>query len=399
MTQSIDSTHFTFEYPDEAGYPDGVGTLTQDQTVLIGEMLADPRELGLDFTLVDDDAENTYEAIVGDTEIAAMPYTRAGDDRLVLLATSVFPEFRGQGVATELIRRVLDDVRRQHKTVTIMCPVVRTFIDRHPDYADLVDAQHPGSLGAGAMSEHEPASGEHVPTTTHAAWGAGHPRLLVVRDDERQVHEITTDVTRIGSSPDAELNLPATQPMHAMVTHDPTDEYVLQMFGAGETSLHDWRTIGTGSHDVEVLRTGAHFSTGPWRLVFARDEFADHGRPYGGRQGGEEPTSGVSRRVRTMRRCSRRRSSPTPRWMRMPRTPSSSGSSTTRRRASTSRSSEIGRSPASPTTSSEITASCCSRCRCSRSSGVAASRWSSSVRCSTRCARRAERSRTTVPWC
>ncbi|HLU63607.1 MAG TPA: GNAT family N-acetyltransferase [Protaetiibacter sp.] len=144
MTQSIDSTHFTFEYPDEAGYPDGVGTLTQDQTVLIGEMLADPRELGLDFTLVDDDAESTYEAIVGDTEIAAMPYTRAGDDRLVLLATSVFPEFRGQGVATELIRRVLDDVRRQHKTVTIMCPVVRTFIDRHPDYADLVDAQHPG---------------------------------------------------------------------------------------------------------------------------------------------------------------------------------------------------------------------------------------------------------------
>jgi predicted GNAT family acetyltransferase len=144
MTQSIDSTHFTFEYPDEAGYPDGVGTLTQDQTVLIGEMLADPRELGLDFTLVDDDAESTYEAIVGDTEVAAMPYTRAGDDRLVLLATSVFPEFRGQGVATELIRRVLDDVRRQHKTVTIMCPVVRTFIDRHPDYADLVDAQHPG---------------------------------------------------------------------------------------------------------------------------------------------------------------------------------------------------------------------------------------------------------------
>ncbi|HET8897022.1 MAG TPA: GNAT family N-acetyltransferase [Protaetiibacter sp.] len=144
MTQSIDSTHFTFGYPDEAGYPDGVGTLTQDQTVLVGEMLADPRALDLDFTLVDDDAESSYEAIVGDTEVGALPYTRVGDDRLVLLATSVFPEFRGRGVATELIRRVLDDVRRQRKTVTIMCPVVRTFIDRHPDYADLVDAQHPG---------------------------------------------------------------------------------------------------------------------------------------------------------------------------------------------------------------------------------------------------------------
>lgn len=144
MTQSIDSTHFTFEYPDEAGYPDGVGTLTQDQTVLVGEVLDDPHALGLDFALVDNDAESIFQAIVGDTEIAVLPYTRAGDHRLVLLATSVFPEFRGQGVATALIRRVLDDVRAHGKTVTIMCPVVRTFVDRNPDYADLVDPQHPG---------------------------------------------------------------------------------------------------------------------------------------------------------------------------------------------------------------------------------------------------------------
>lgn len=58
----------------------------------------------------------------------------------------MFPEFRGQGIATELILRVLDDVRAQARTVTIMCPIVRTFIDRNPDYADLVDAEHPGVI-------------------------------------------------------------------------------------------------------------------------------------------------------------------------------------------------------------------------------------------------------------
>jgi predicted GNAT family acetyltransferase len=65
-------------------------------------------------------------------------------DRIVLLGTSVYPEYRKQGVGTELIRRVLDDVRTQGKTVTVLCPVVRTFIDHNRDYADLVDPKHPG---------------------------------------------------------------------------------------------------------------------------------------------------------------------------------------------------------------------------------------------------------------
>jgi predicted GNAT family acetyltransferase len=56
----------------------------------------------------------------------------------------VFTEIRRQGVPTELIRRVLDDVRAQGKTVTIFCPIVRTFIENNPAYADLVNAEHPG---------------------------------------------------------------------------------------------------------------------------------------------------------------------------------------------------------------------------------------------------------------
>ncbi|HEY4269328.1 MAG TPA: GNAT family N-acetyltransferase [Galbitalea sp.] len=61
------------------------------------------------------------------------------------MAAAVFPEFRGQGIATELIRRVLDDVRAHGKTVTIVCPIVRTFIERNPEYTDLVSPKQPGS--------------------------------------------------------------------------------------------------------------------------------------------------------------------------------------------------------------------------------------------------------------
>jgi predicted GNAT family acetyltransferase len=127
------------------------------------------------------------------------------------------------------------------------------------------------------MSEQDVTSRQHTVTTTHAAWGAGHPRILATSEHERRLHEMTCDMTHTGSAADSDLKLSATDPLHAEVLHDTTDEYVLTMLGEGATS--------SGRH--EVLRTGAHFTAGPWQLVFVRDEFADHGRPYGGRLGGE----------------------------------------------------------------------------------------------------------------
>ncbi|WP_200213034.1 GNAT family N-acetyltransferase [Micromonospora coerulea] len=144
MTDPTEPTRYAFEYLDEAGHPDEKGTLSQDQAVLIDEVIDDPHAPAFDFQVVNDEKLGIYNAIVGDREVAGLTYNVAGDDRLVLLATSVFPEFRKQGIATELIRRVLDDVRVQGKTVTTMCPIVRTFIEHNPEYADLIDPEHPG---------------------------------------------------------------------------------------------------------------------------------------------------------------------------------------------------------------------------------------------------------------
>lgn len=140
MTEPTERTRYVIEYPD------GKGTLGQDPGVLLGDEVIDhPHVPGFDFYVVNDEKTGIYEAIVGDTAIAGLPYNVAGDDRLVLMATSVLPEYRRQGVATELIRRVLDDVRSRGMTVTIRCPIVRTFIEHNPEYADLIDPEHPGA--------------------------------------------------------------------------------------------------------------------------------------------------------------------------------------------------------------------------------------------------------------
>jgi predicted GNAT family acetyltransferase len=127
------------------------------------------------------------------------------------------------------------------------------------------------------MSDPEPVPADQHPTTTHAGWGAGHPRLLVASENDRFVHEIDCDLTHVGSADDSDVLIHGADPLHAKVMHDTTDEYILEMVGKGFTS----------SGPQATLRTGALFTAGPWRLVYARDEYADHGRPYGGRNGGE----------------------------------------------------------------------------------------------------------------
>lgn len=148
MPAPFEPARYDFEYPDTAGYPDGVGTLSQDQKVLIDEMLDDSSKPVPDFGLVDDEKNAVYIAFVGDTEIGGVTYSLTGT-RIALIAASVYPEFRHQGVAMEMIRRVLDQAKAQNRTVTVICPIVRTFIDSHPEYESLVDAQHPGVRSTG----------------------------------------------------------------------------------------------------------------------------------------------------------------------------------------------------------------------------------------------------------
>lgn len=67
-------------------------------------------------------------------------YQKAGA-LIVFTHTEVKPEFEGQGVGSVLIRRALDAVREDGRySVLPLCPFVRAFISRHPEYADLVFA-------------------------------------------------------------------------------------------------------------------------------------------------------------------------------------------------------------------------------------------------------------------
>jgi hypothetical protein len=127
-------------------------------------------------------------------------------------------------------------------------------------------------------------------TTTHAGFGEGNPKLIFVVGSDNWDGEpareflVVTDLVRIGSAPDMDLSLNGLDPLHAEILHTDDDEYVLVAFGDAQlSSEHESGGVERG----HVLRTGSRIELGSWAMSFSRDEFADHGRPYGGRQGGE----------------------------------------------------------------------------------------------------------------
>jgi quinol monooxygenase YgiN/predicted GNAT family acetyltransferase len=96
-----------------------------------------------DLVVRDNPESQTYDAMVGDEIAGTMLYEHEGP-RLVLTHTAVQSRFQHQGIATALIAAALDDIRAKGQKITILCPLVNHFIDAHPQYADLVDAEHPG---------------------------------------------------------------------------------------------------------------------------------------------------------------------------------------------------------------------------------------------------------------
>jgi predicted GNAT family acetyltransferase len=91
----------------------------------------------MDVEVTDSPERSRYEATVDGSPAGFAAYRLLGE-RLVLTHTEVDPDREGQGVGAALARGALDDARERGLMVQPMCPFVAGWIERHPDYADLV---------------------------------------------------------------------------------------------------------------------------------------------------------------------------------------------------------------------------------------------------------------------
>jgi predicted GNAT family acetyltransferase len=88
-------------------------------------------------TVTDVPEADRYEIRDGDRVLGLAAYHRRGDT-VVFTHTEVDPDAGQSGLGSTLVRAALDDVRARGGRVVAQCSFVRGWIERHPDYADLV---------------------------------------------------------------------------------------------------------------------------------------------------------------------------------------------------------------------------------------------------------------------
>jgi predicted GNAT family acetyltransferase len=86
--------------------------------------------------VVNNKAQHRYELAV-DGHIAATCYEISGEI-ITIVHTEVPPELGGKGIGSKLIKGALDQVRADGLKLIAQCPFVRAYIEKHPEYADLL---------------------------------------------------------------------------------------------------------------------------------------------------------------------------------------------------------------------------------------------------------------------
>ena len=83
--------------------------------------------------------ESRYEARV-DRALAGISEYELTSDTIIFLHTQVAERYEGQGVGSEIARYALDDARARGLYVRPLCPFIRGWLTRHPEYNDLIRA-------------------------------------------------------------------------------------------------------------------------------------------------------------------------------------------------------------------------------------------------------------------
>jgi uncharacterized protein len=100
--------------------------------------------------VIDNPAKSRFELYVGGERAGLVLYEmdgHQGGEQVSILHTEIADRFQGMGLASKLVRGVLDQARARGLAVLPYCPYTKSWIAKHPDYADLVPPDKRAQFG------------------------------------------------------------------------------------------------------------------------------------------------------------------------------------------------------------------------------------------------------------
>jgi hypothetical protein len=94
----------------------------------------------------DNGNEHRYE-VFKDGELAGFTIYRRRPGIIAFVHTEIDERFEGEGLGSRLVHDALGDARRDSLAVLPFCPFVNGYIERHPEYVELVPEDYRGEFG------------------------------------------------------------------------------------------------------------------------------------------------------------------------------------------------------------------------------------------------------------
>ncbi len=85
-----------------------------------------------EYTVINNQAQSRFE--IHEEGYVAFEDYALFDGGIAYLHTEVPPELSGRGMASFLIKYILDDAAAKGLKVKPVCPFVQAYIDKHPEY-------------------------------------------------------------------------------------------------------------------------------------------------------------------------------------------------------------------------------------------------------------------------
>ena len=86
----------------------------------------------------DNESEHRFE-IHDDGKLAGFARYVRRPGRIFFVHTEVDPAFEGRGLGSQLASAALDATRATGERIVPLCPFIASYVERHPEYAELID--------------------------------------------------------------------------------------------------------------------------------------------------------------------------------------------------------------------------------------------------------------------